>query len=411
MARDWLKTLWRASYKGTPFFVEHDEEEGGRRIVVHQFPMRDDPYLEDLGEDKRGFVATAYVASDSADTDAGTLVATCAMRGPGVLVLPTHGPILVRCLNFKRARAKDRHGYIGFELEFIREGFSSPLASVAMLANLVFMAADAAALSIATAFVAGIQTTLQPDYVIAAASNGAQDAVSTVEAIRTTQPVDPVVSAAQRTEIQSIFDAAPALVVATDPAVAQTLPARIIASARAVGDATPAPQATAAFEAIVSDPALSDAVAAAASVGTAYPTPHRRAAAMNDAAAKRLLLLAAVIAYAEAATRQTLADRPAAITLRANVAEYFEGVLILIPAGEIDLFHAIAAVRDRVIEYLSRAILDLAPVVTVEANLSMPSLFWAYRLYADPNRSTELAARNLVPHPSFMPTQFEALSK
>lgn len=411
MARDWLKTLWRASYKGTPFFVERDEEDGGRRIVVHQFPMRDPPYLEDMGEDKRSFVASAYVASDSADTDAGALVATCATRGAGVLVLPTHGPILVRCLNFRRQRAKDRHGYIAFELEFIREGFASPLASVAMLANLVFMATDAAALSIAAGFVAGIQTTLQPDYVIAAATNGAQDAVSTVEAIRTTQPVDPVVSAAQRTEIQSIFDAAPALIVDPSPAVAQTLPARIIASARAVGDATPAPQAAAAFEAIVADPTLAAAVGGAASVSAVYPTPRRRAAALNDAAAKRLLLLTALSAYAEAVVRLTLADRPSAITLRANVAEYFEGVLILIPAGEIDLFRAIAALRDRVVEYLSRAILDLAPVVTVEANLGMPSLFWAYRLYADPNRSTELVARNSVVHPSFMPTMFEALSK
>jgi len=125
VARDWLKTLWNASYKGTPFFVEKDEEDGGRRIVVHQFPMRDDPFLEDLGEDKRGFEVTAYVASDSADTDAGSLVATCATRGAGVLVLPTHGPITVRCLNFARERSKDKHGYIAFSLKFIREGAAS----------------------------------------------------------------------------------------------------------------------------------------------------------------------------------------------------------------------------------------------------------------------------------------------
>jgi prophage DNA circulation protein len=403
VARDWLKTLWRASYKGTPFFVENDEEDGGRRIVIHQFPMRDDPYLEDLGEDKRGFEVEAYVASDSADSDAGSLVVTCATRGAGILVLPTHGPILVRCLNFRRKRAKDRHGYICISLEFVREGASSPLVSVAMLANQIFVAADFLSLSIAASFLSNITVALQPDYVVATVTDGAQTAISTVEAIRTTEPVDPAVSATQRNEIQSIFDAAPALV--DDPVNIGTLPTRIIASARAIGAALPAANAVSAFEAIVTDPSLKPVIA------SSYPTPRRRTAALNDAAAKQLLLLTALAAYCEGVARVQLADRPAAITLRANVSEYVGGILETIPAGDIDLFHAIETLRNATVEYLSRSILDLAPVVTVEANVSMPSLFWAWRLYHDPNRSTELVARNLVPHPSFMPTSFEALSK
>jgi hypothetical protein len=403
IARDWLKTLWAASYKGTPFFVERDAEDGGRRIVVHLFPMRDDPYLEDLGEDKRSFDVTAYVASDSADTDAGTLVATCATRGPGVMVLPTHGPRLVRCLNFRRERSKDKHGYIAFTLTFIREGAASALISVAMLANLVFIAADSAALAIAASFVANIATAQQADFVVEAASDGVQNAASTIEAIRSTEPVDPTVSAAQRAEIQSIFDATPEAI--SDPVNVGTLPARIIASARAIGGAMPAANEVSAFEQVATDPSLIVTIAAA------YPTPSRRQAALNDAAAKQLLLLAAITAYCEGVARMTFTDRQSAITVRANVAEYTEAILQVIPAGEIDLFHAIEALRNATISFLSRSIIDLAPIVGVEANLILPSLWWAWRLYADPNRSTELVDRNLVVHPSFMPTKFEALAK
>src|SRR4051812_3571767 len=82
-ARDWLKTLWPASYKGVPFYVEWDEEEGRRRIVEHEFPMRDDPFLEDLGEGVRHYRVDAYVASDGADGEAAAVIAVCAMRGPG----------------------------------------------------------------------------------------------------------------------------------------------------------------------------------------------------------------------------------------------------------------------------------------------------------------------------------------
>jgi prophage DNA circulation protein len=39
----------------------------------------------------------------------------------------------------------------------------------------------------------------------------------------------------------------------------------------------------------------------------------------------------------------------------------------------------------------------------------MPSLYWAWRLYKAPERGTELAARNRVAHPSFIPPEFEAL--
>jgi prophage DNA circulation protein len=403
VARDWLKTLWPASYKGTPFFVEQDAEEGGRRIVVHKFPMRDTPFLEDLGEDQRDYNVTAYLASDTADTDAGTLVATCALTGAGTLVLPTHGPLTVRCLTFKRSRTKDKHGFIAFDLHFIREGAASALASVASLANAIFVAADSTVTTIAASFVANTTIADQANFVVAAATDGVQNAVSTIEAIRTSNPVDPTVSAAQRDALQSIFDQTPTLI--EDPVNIGTLPTDLIASARAVADGMPAASAVSAFEAVVTDPTLNVTLA------SSFPTLNRQTAAQNDAAAKQLLLLAALTAYCEAIAQLTLSDRQQAITLRANVAEYIEAILENIPPENINLFDAIASLRNSTIQYLSTAIINLAPVVTVSANLSLPALYWAWRLYADPNRSDELVARNQVTHPSFMPLSFEALSK
>jgi prophage DNA circulation protein len=418
-ARDWLKTLWPASYKGTPFFVDRDEEGGGRRIVIHQFPMRDDPYLEDLGEDKRDFEVTAYVASDSADTDAGALVATCATSGAGVLVLPTHGQLTVRCPSFTRNRDKDRAGYIAFALRFIREGAASSLVTVASLANQVFLAADNLTTASASSFAANFQVSAQPgyaapssgsnlnnptpvDFVVAAAANGLQDAASTLESVRTTEPVDPTVSSAQRDAIQTIFTQTPDLL--ADPATVASVPTQLFASARSLGDGLAPATAIRAFDAVVNGAATTPAA-------STFPTANAQAAANNAAAASRVLRLAALTAYSEAVARVPLTDRPSAITLRANVADYFEAEIIDLPASEIALIHAICAIRDSVIEYLSLSILNLAPVITVQANLSMPSLYWAWRLYQDPTRSPELVARNLVMHPSFMPPTFEALAR
>jgi prophage DNA circulation protein len=106
-----------------------------------------------------------------------------------------------------------------------------------------------------------------------------------------------------------------------------------------------------------------------------------------------------------------LADRRAALSLRGNVAEYFEIELSRMTPDQVGLFNSMTALRDAVIEYLSRTILDLAPVVTVTANAVMPSLYWAWRLYGDPSRADDLVARNRVVHPSFMPAEFEALAR
>lgn len=405
MSRDWLKDLWKASYKGAPFWTERDQEGGGRRVIKHQFPMRDDPFLEDLGEDLREFELSAYLASDSADAEAAALAAACASRGPGQLVMPVQGPVLVRCISFSRDSSKDRAGYIGFSLKCCREGAAFALISTALSANLVFVAAENMAASIAASFTASLLVAGQPDYVADVATSGAQDAVAALEAVRTTEPVEATASATQRNVIQALFNQVPDLL--ADAAMVPTVAVQVVSIARALGDAMPAASALRAFEAVITEPAYASVNVA----GAVYPTIGRRSMALNAEQVFRMLRLAAITAYCEAIARVSLSDRPAGITLRANVAEYFEAETGDLPASEIDLAHQIGALRDATIAYLSRIVLDLAPVIRLEANLSMPSLFWAWRIYQDPQRSVELVARNKVVHPSFMPAAFEALAK
>jgi prophage DNA circulation protein len=402
-ARDWLKTLWDASYKGVPFFVEKDNEAGSRRIVEHEFPMRDTPFLEDLGEGVRHFQLTAYVASDSADAEASAVMAICATRGPGMLVLPAHGPIFVRCLQFERDRSKDKHGYIAHSLNFSREGQSFSLISSAILSNVAFIAIDSLAVQVATTFAANLLTDLQPDFVIAAATDGLLDAVATVEAIRTTNPVEATVSSAQRNELATLYDAMPELV-AEDPAQAAS---RIVTSMRAVAAAIDPVVAVQAFDQLIQ----SLPAAAAVIIPTDYRTPRRYSQAVNAEEAARVLRLATISAYCETVALVPLADRPAALTLRANVVEYLDAEVESMGAGEHDLYRGLVAVRDATVNYLSKAVLDLAPVRKVDANISMPSLYWSWRFYKDPNRAMEIVNRNRVAHPSFIPPQFEALTE
>lgn len=405
IARDWLKTLWRTSYKGAAFWVETDTEGGGRRIVIHEFPMRDEPFLEDLGERYREFTVTAYVASDRADTEAAALMAICAQRGPGVLILPTQGGVLVRCLEFSRRHEKDRLGYIAHELRFVRQGASGALASVASLINMIFVQAEAITSTVANLFATAASLANVPDYVASAFQNGTENALATMEAVRTTKVVDVAVSAEQRDAIQSAYNVLPEAIAAADTATVTSVGETVIKAALALVENMEAAEALSTFEEIIADTPI---VVQPTKWMASKWVPHVE---QNEQAALTLLRIAALLAYCEAIARLQLTDRQSAITLRGNVSRYFDEQIEALPSESYELFHAMTKMRDTTVDYLSRAVIDLAPVIRIQANAEMPSLYWAWRLYADPNRSTEIVERNRLANPSFIPTSFEALRR
>lgn len=401
--RDWLSTLWRASYKGFPFHFESDEEEGGLNPVIHKFPHRDDPYVEELGEEPRLFSGTAYVHGENADAQASAFAEVLASKGAGILVIPQRGPVRVHALPFRRRNDKDKLGLVAFEVKFVREGAATALISVPYLAQVAYRAADGLAAALTALFPRLVDRAGRPDYVTEALADGLAAAAAAVDVVRTTYPVDPAASAIVRSTLATLVaDAADVAHGADDDVGAYA--GTLIAAVRSVAEAMPAASAA---------PAMADLAAAFAPPpsSAAHRSDIARAAAVNEAAAARLARVAALTAYAEAMVRVDYKSRPEGVTARANVVARFDAELAqCIGAPDYDLYIAIQALRGSVVEYITRLITDLAPVVEVETARILPSLAVAWRLYADPLRGTELVARNAVRHPSFMPTKFAALA-
>jgi prophage DNA circulation protein len=108
----------------------------------------------------------------------------------------------------------------------------------------------------------------------------------------------------------------------------------------------------------------------------------------------------------------TYVDPRLARQARADVAEFFDYAMTALDGWKNYAVYAeLANLRRLTVQHLSQTITTLAPILNVKATNSMPSLWWANYLYGDANRATELVERNAVILPSFMPAEFEALSK
>ena len=96
----WRDSLQPASFRGVAFKTFGTQARIGRRNVLHQYPFRDKPYLEDLGRDASEYKIDGYVIQNKGNQfnyfqERDTLMDALMARGAGTLVHPSLGEINV----------------------------------------------------------------------------------------------------------------------------------------------------------------------------------------------------------------------------------------------------------------------------------------------------------------------------
>lgn len=153
MARNWLSTLRRASFRGVSFHVEAEDGTVGRRVAVHDISGGEVPVTEDMGVLARDFYVRAYVAGDAADRAGQALEAACAAPGPSLLILPIDAARMMHCVSCRRHRERDQAGYLAYDLDFVQAGVAVASAGNALAGLRSIFAAGAA---IAASALAGL---------------------------------------------------------------------------------------------------------------------------------------------------------------------------------------------------------------------------------------------------------------
>ena len=172
--------LLPASFRGVKFFIEKAELSAGRRTQVHEYPLRDKPFVEDLGRATRTITITAFVIGSDFIEQAKALLGAVETLGSGQLVHPWLGEMKVTATAASKLAFDNRARIASITLTFTESGdlsFPSASKDKSMLSK---MAADDLSVSAIQKFVDSVDVSAMSDYVQAALEGDLLDVLGVV---------------------------------------------------------------------------------------------------------------------------------------------------------------------------------------------------------------------------------------
>lgn len=402
----WLEQLRRikiggveyvgASFRGKPFLVDVSKRTGGRRTMTHEYPLRDEPFVEDLGRRARTFPVEGYVVGDDYMAQRDSLIAALeGVEGPGELVHPYYGVRRAICTNLSVTESRQDGGMAVFSIEF-SEAPAQGIAPTIEVDSPAKVATSAGAAHAATKaeLVSRYSVVGLPSHALASVERSLRSAAS-----RLGDALAPVVGVAQElaamaAQIQLIKSTASSLV--RDPAglvdtfrgaiteLGSTLPTSPGAMMSALLEAysfdtgSPVSETTATRrQEAANQRALAAALQRTLAIEAARLAPLVPYVSIDEALAARERI--AAILEDQAATADDTAY-PALVTLRSEV-------LRAVPGGE---------AYARVVTHIQR--------VPISVGLL------SYKLYGTVAMEDDIIARNGISHPGFVVGELKVLS-
>ena len=384
----WRDQWQKASFRNVEFRFRTASASLGRRNVVHQYPGRDDAYVEDLGRRAREFTIEAFVIGENYLAWRDQLEAACEKEGPGELVHPTRGRMLVAVQDCRPTESIDTGGVAGFSLTFVQTGVNrNPVARVDT-PSVVDSVGDGAIDAVSGDFSGVFNVDGLQDFVEEDALQTITQALDEVAVVANGMVADMSVLPAFTRDAQSVLSRLSALM-RTPVDLAAGISGQI-SGVRGLG-----------MSPVLAFKALSKLF----DFGNDKPsfartTPSRIQQGDNRGAVYALVRRSALIEAAKSAARSDFASRNEAIAVRDSLAARLDAEAESAPD---DVYVALTDLRVAVIRDLGERSLNLPSLISYTPKSTLPALVLAYRLYDDPERESEIISRNQVRHPGFIP--------
>ena len=390
------RVLVAGTFRGVPFRTVDAEMRVGRRNVVNEYPQRDLPYVDDLGRRARRFVVEAYVIGEGYRAERDALIEAFEGKGSGELIHPRYGLRKVSVdgdVSIKET--PERGGMARISVTFVEDTsnlFPSAAENTVAKVESTTNAADAAT-----------EAAFADDFSVDGMSVLAADALKGM-----TAKVNGLVQMARRvTSVAGLAAIVRQAGLLSDSITALIrIPVVLVQSLRSiyaqvVQEVEQPLSALAELQSVFATNTQPSGTARAGSTrarglanDVAQSDLQRRLALTNQA---RLLAVAMSNTDVIATSDQATALRDALVAQIDIELEVNDP-----PAAVARALTNVRAAVVRDVAVRSEFLLSRA-IYTPQAVL--PALALAHRIYQDARRADELAARNGVPHPAFMPAR------
>ena len=381
-------SAWRkGSFRGVPFLFTDGDGDLGRRNVIHEYPGRDLPYVEELGRKTRTWNLEILVAGPGYMTARNALIAALEEPGSGELVHPTLGTLTVAVTDARGPRESTRDGGTArFWVTFVESGEDRYPSYEASPAVKTVQLADAVDILMAEQ----LEKRLNPDGPGFIAQDAIHRVVTFADTLRRT--IQRIPDLAASTDVmRGLLD------LSTGSSTLIYAPADLYGAVSTVM----ADIRTAVENPLDAWSALRD-FAGYAGGGDTIPetTASRIQQAENCAQLDLAFALAAATAGAKAASSADYDSQWAASAVLAEILDWLDDLAM---HADPALYEALMDLRAGIFGDLGNRP-GLPKILTLTLPEETPALVLAHRLYGDAGRDGDITTRNRIPHPGFVPS-------
>lgn len=405
--------LQPASFRGVPFQVNGAGIEAGRRVQVHEYPQRDKPWAEDLGRATRAFTVDAFVIGQDYIQQANALIAAAEQPGAGTLVHPWLGSLQVTLKDLLRVSFDAALGQALVSFSFVEPGDLAFPAVADSTPSVSQIAADGLSFAGAASFASSFSVNGLPSFVSDLATFNLAKAFGFVSALGASFAPLSAWSrqlGAYATASISLLNLPQALgsqimdyldlsgIVASLSQVRGALGPTFATASAAASGVDPLSAITLGIVGLAGNGGAGGVLSAPVPLRTA--TPGRQQAVLNTAAINALVRRAMLAQAVGISSHVDATVQSAAYGVRNALCNALD--LESLVADDAS-YEALQTARRAVWADLTARASGSARLIDYTPLAVLPALVLAYDRYEDAGRAVELASRNNLAHPGFVP--------
>lgn len=403
--------LQPASFRGVPFEVEASGITVGRRTVVHEYPQRDRPYVEDMGRATRNITLQCFVVGSDYLEQAQALMHELEEPGPGTLIHPWLGEMEVTITSVSELLFDQGLGVASVTITATEAGDLEFPAVTADEDTEALEAADAVEKSAVDKFCEDFDLSTINDWIDSALEGSLLDALNFVSAGDLGKLFD------YAEGVANLADKAMALL-STDPKIFATRLAGALGLSRWATTVSAWRGVAKSLKNLCKHDKLKARTKAYAERKGEPMSDVTRQVMKSQAAIETLvrqLLIAQMVGVStlvatskdvsspdgEEDTRTTTRSYDEIVELRDELSQVLDDELLMEESDE--MYQTLDEARTAIFDVLTHKADALQHVVIVKPDDVFPAVVLAYDYHDDADRDLEIARRNSVEHEGFCP--------